>query len=186
MTRSRKSLKSITLRLHKSPWHGFWLNTQHVCVRIVSHPKTCPHHPHVGVPIPGCRTVERLDENSKAGHLDLSSAVFILIAFLPSVLGVLDIFAEEDRVQYHDRPQLSKREVHALGRNGEYKQEILLFGLADWVIGKWRETRDFSWKRVVGHPESLRSLLLGVGKDSVESVGYVSFWLFRFSHNLTL
>lgn len=80
----------------------------------------------------------------------------------------------ENRFPHFILPQLSKREVHEMGRNGVYKQEILLFGLADWVMGKWKHAHDLSLKNREAYQETGFAITVAMVRDSIETVGYVS------------
>jgi hypothetical protein len=68
-------------------------------------------------------------------------------------------------------------DIRRLGKQGEYKQEMVLFGLKNWVMGKWegvkleqmREQEDA--KQNVGYIE----LGLGLGQHSIETAFYVRF-----------
>lgn len=61
-----------------------------------------------------------------------------------------------------------------MGRNGQYKQEILLFGLADWVMAKWKEVIDTMRDEREARQESNFSVGVSMVKDSVETICYVS------------
>ncbi|KAG8904990.1 hypothetical protein FRB99_000904 [Tulasnella sp. 403] len=76
-----------------------------------------------------------------SGSITLSSLIFVLMSFIPSLLG---LFATTPR-QAPPPPDsiITKGEIRQMGGNGQYKQEILLFGLADWVMDKWQEFREY-------------------------------------------
>lgn len=55
-----------------------------------------------------------------------------------------------------------------------YKQEILLFGLAQWVLEKWRQANEMSLKLQETYQQVGLGDAVALVRDSVETVGYVS------------
>ncbi|KAL7424591.1 hypothetical protein Q5752_000275 [Cryptotrichosporon argae] len=61
--------------------------------------------------------------------------------------------------------------IKDLGRNGGYKQEIVLFGLSDWVLTKWEalKVRQVAVQATAKHRVSAWELSLGIGSESVQT-----------------
>lgn len=70
---------------------------------------------------------------------------------------------------------MTKREIHELGRNGQYKQEILLFGLGDWVMEKWKQANELTREERDMARDDLWKTGVNMFRDSVESICYVRF-----------
>lgn len=106
------------------------------------------------------------------GSISWSATLFIFLSFLPSLLG---LFNMGERFWGHWlKSPMTKREIHELGRNGMYKQEILLFGLADWVMEKWKQAHDMSIQERDAFRQSNTALGIDMIKDSIETLSYVS------------
>lgn len=67
----------------------------------------------------------------------------------------------------------TKRDIQEMGTNGQYKQEILLFGLADWVMGKWRVAVDQQREQSTTTRDRL-FLTVSLVRDSIRTIVYVS------------
>ncbi|KAJ9121512.1 hypothetical protein QFC22_002130 [Naganishia vaughanmartiniae] len=80
------------------------------------------------------------------------------------------------------------QEVRDLGRNGAYKQEVVLFGLKDWVLGKWEGLRELQMQ------EELRSMSqagvwvlgFGVAEEMVQTGFFALLALRTFSTSISL
>lgn len=113
--------------------------------------------------------------------LNSSSILLILLALAPSAFRLVGSIAfrrhsnKDHRVGWLKRRQ-AEQEVKDLGRKRDYKQEIVLFGLKDWVLGKWDEVA----RMQAGEIDLNRGrngfveLCLGLGQHSVQTAFYVS------------
>ncbi len=106
------------------------------------------------------------------GPPTFSSIAFIVLSFLPAVLGLFTL--ADNRWPPLFTSTMTRREVQEMGRNGIYKQEILSFGLTDWVIEKWNQASDAMFAERQSVEESRSSVSISLVRDSVETVGYVS------------
>lgn len=68
------------------------------------------------------------------------------------------------------------QEVRDLGRNGAYKQEVVLFGLKDWVLGKWEGLRELQMAEELKTMNQAGVWVLGFGvaEEMVQTGFYVS------------
>ncbi|KAG9042468.1 hypothetical protein FS837_010826 [Tulasnella sp. UAMH 9824] len=121
---------------------------------------------------------------TKQGKFSFSTILFLFMSFLPSLLGFLTV------VNHHwgrfFLPPMTKREIHELGRNGQYKQEILLFGLADWVMEKWRQANDLTRQERDMARDDLWKTCVSMARDSVESVCYALIALGAFPTSISI
>ncbi|KIO28294.1 hypothetical protein M407DRAFT_22503 [Tulasnella calospora MUT 4182] len=121
---------------------------------------------------------------TKQGTFSLSTVLFLFMSFLPSLLGFLTV------VNHHWSrfflPPMTKREIHELGRNGQYKQEILLFGLGDWVMDKWRQANDLTREERDMARDDLWKTGVNMARDSVESVCYALIALGAFPTSISI
>ncbi|KAG8904991.1 hypothetical protein FRB99_000905 [Tulasnella sp. 403] len=120
------------------------------------------------------------------GSTSLSSFIFIFLSFLPSLLGLFTIMARNLTVFSGYLKRKAKREILQLGGNGQYKQEILLFGLADWVIGKWRGAHEFEKLQEEVFKEPKFTLGLILARDSVETLCYALIALGMFPPSVSI
>lgn len=65
--------------------------------------------------------------------------------------------------------------IKDMGRNGGYKQEVVLYGLKEWVLNKWDELKV---KQLVEQQKSRQTtrileLGLGLGQEGVQTAFYV-------------
>ncbi|KAG8904992.1 hypothetical protein FRB99_000906 [Tulasnella sp. 403] len=118
------------------------------------------------------------------GSISFSSFMFMFLSFLPSLLGLFTVMAFHFPLFWG--PVMSKREIHEMGRNGQYKQEILLFGLADWVMGKWREVHELEKTQEEAHRESGFTLGVSFARDSVETLCYALIALGMFPPSVSI
>jgi hypothetical protein len=75
--------------------------------------------------------------------------------------------------------QTARREeafIKDLGRNGSYKQEVVLFGLGGWVLEKWDELRQAQIRDGLDRRFGIGYWQLGwgVGEEAVQTLFYVS------------
>ncbi|KAJ9095825.1 hypothetical protein QFC19_007440 [Naganishia cerealis] len=68
------------------------------------------------------------------------------------------------------------QDVRDLGRNGAYKQEVVLFGLKDWVLAKWEGLREVQMRDELQSMNQAGVYLLGFGvaEEMVQTGFYVS------------
>ena len=120
---------------------------------------------------------------SSASKDEFSSSTLILIslALAPSVfrLGGSWLFGrgrgpKRLRAGWHTRRQ--EMNVKDMVRKGGYKQEVVLFGLRDWVLAKWDDVKLQQIKEQENSRErrGLVELGLGLGQESVKTMFYVS------------
>lgn len=121
---------------------------------------------------------------TKNGKFSLSTMLFLFMSFLPSLLGLLTI------VNHHWSrfflPPMTKREIHELGRNGQYKQEILLFGLGDWVMEKWKQANELTREERDMARDDLWKTGVNMFRDSVESICYALIALGAFPTTISI
>lgn len=117
---------------------------------------------------------------SNESHFTWSNLLLILLSLSPSGIRLIGSFLFGDfrrgRRTGIQRLRLEEREVRQIGTRGEFKQEVALFGLKDWVLDKWdrlkkqqlQEQDDVkTWQETV-------ELGLGLSTQSVETAFYVS------------
>lgn len=119
---------------------------------------------------------------SAAGNqLNGSSIALIALSLLPSVLrlGGSFFFAQmrNDRRRLRgNKDRSEERELRQISHTGEYKQEVVLFGLADWVLDKWTALKQRQLKEQEQARENMGMVRLGLGmsQQAVETAFYVS------------
>lgn len=108
--------------------------------------------------------------NAAGGEVSVKAAVYVGMMFAAPLLGLL----RPGRALTHWAIRMNKRDIQEMGRNGQYKQEILLFGLTDWVIGKWKTAVEKEKEiRTTQHASTWR-MGVGIMRDSVRSTVLVS------------
>ena len=72
--------------------------------------------------------------------------------------------------------RIEEMSVKEMGRKGEYKQEIVLFGLKDWVLNRWESLKLVQMENdeMAKGQSNLIDLGLVLGQQSVETAFYVS------------
>ncbi|KAJ9116238.1 hypothetical protein QFC24_006829 [Naganishia onofrii] len=80
------------------------------------------------------------------------------------------------------------QEVRDLGRNGAYKQEVVLFGLKDWVLGKWEGLRELQMQEELRTMSQAGVWMLGFGvaEEMVQTGFYALLALRTFSTSISL
>ncbi|KAJ9096006.1 hypothetical protein QFC21_005370 [Naganishia friedmannii] len=80
------------------------------------------------------------------------------------------------------------QEVRDLGRNGAYKQEVVLFGLKDWVLGKWESLRERQMAEELKSMNEAGVWMLGFGvaEEMVQTGFYALLALRAFSTSISL
>lgn len=106
--------------------------------------------------------------SSSGGTLNARSLFFIVMMFASPLLR----FIGPAHVLPPWLGHWSKRNIQAMGGNGQYKQEILLFGLADWVMGKWRAAVDQQRDQSATTRDRL-FVTISLVRDSIRSIVYV-------------
>ncbi|KAG9015907.1 hypothetical protein FRB90_004217 [Tulasnella sp. 427] len=122
---------------------------------------------------------------TKQARFSLSTFLFLFTSFLPPLLGLLTVGGHHFFGRFF-MPPMTKREIHELGRNGQYKQEILLFGLADWVMEKWRQANDVARQERDMARDDVWSTGVRMVRDSVETVCYALIALGAFPTSISI
>ncbi len=116
------------------------------------------------------------------------SIILIILSFLPALLSILGTFSlfsmpttrsisRNGRLFNWQAARREEREIKDLGRNGGYKQEVVLFELKDWVMKKWEEVRlrqiedQMKQREMVG----LWGIGFSLGQETLQTSFYVSF-----------
>ncbi len=135
------------------------------------------------------------------------SLLLIFLSFLPSLFSIfstlsslsftpsaLDVFTSDRKgIRKGNKKnwQTMRKEeqfIKDLGRNGAYKNEVVLFGLADWVLDKWDVLRreqiatGIERERGAGYWQ----LGWGVGQEAVQTLFYALLALRTFSTSVSL
>ncbi|KAG8859725.1 hypothetical protein FRB96_004299 [Tulasnella sp. 330] len=117
---------------------------------------------------------------SSGGTFNTKSLFFIIMMFASPLLGFIEPGRTAPRWLLH----WNKRDIQAMGSNGQYKQEILLFGLADWVMGKWRTAVNQERDQVTNTRDRL-FLAISLVRDSIRSIVYCLLGLGAFPASVT-
>lgn len=137
--------------------------------------------------------------------LPSESLLLIIFAFLPAALSILgtfftlslparssgssglqNLFSSKGKWKRKGARQSSTtwqetlrdiQDVREFGRNGAYKQEVVLFGLKDWVLGKWEGLREVQMQEELQSMSQAGIYMLGFGvaEEMVQTAFYVSF-----------
>lgn len=134
--------------------------------------------------------------------LPSESLLLILFAFLPATISILGTFitlarpsspsTTTLRALFSRQGKFSRKaakqgnttwqetardlqDVRDLGRNGAYKQEVVLFGLKDWVLEKWERLREVQMREEVESMSRAGYYVLGFGvaEEMVQTGFYV-------------
>ncbi|KAG9025527.1 hypothetical protein FRB95_010076 [Tulasnella sp. JGI-2019a] len=114
------------------------------------------------------------------GTINMRSIIFMIAMFAPSFLGFIQPRGRAPAWLL----RWSKRDIQAMGTNGQYKQEILLFGLADWVMEKWRVAVDQQRDQMTTTRDT-SFLIISLVRDSMRSTVYCLLALGAFPHSVT-
>lgn len=136
--------------------------------------------------------------------LPSESLLLIIFAFLPATLsivgtfftlslparssagsGLQNLFSSKGKWKRKGARQSSTtwqetlrdiQDVREFGRNGAYKQEVLLFGLKDWVLAKWEGLREVQMQEELQSMSQAGIYMLGFGvaEEMVQTAFYVS------------
>lgn len=126
-------------------------------------------------------------------HLLLPSEnlVVILLAFLPSLLSIFaHLFAfpsSGKRGKTLKQPKASSNpswqqtvqdlnHIKDMGKNGSYKQEVVLFDLKDWIMDRWEDVRSEQIRNEFERSQSFGYYALGIGavEETAQATFYVS------------
>jgi hypothetical protein len=116
--------------------------------------------------------------------LNTSTVILIVLSLAPTGLRLAaSWFAESMRNRKNGstkdwrKQRRDEMDIRDMGRKGEYKQEVVLFGLKDWVLGKWDDVKIAQMKEQENATETVGyvELWLGLGQHSIETAFYVSF-----------
>ncbi|KAJ9111558.1 hypothetical protein QFC20_002531 [Naganishia adeliensis] len=80
------------------------------------------------------------------------------------------------------------QDVREFGWNGAYKQEVVLFGLKDWVLGKWEGLREVQMQEELQSMSQAGIYMLGFGvaEEMVQTAFYALLALRTFSTSISL
>lgn len=74
-----------------------------------------------------------------------SSYLLIFLAITPALLHTIGrLVRPDDKSQwrrYYRQARDAEKDVRKLGSSGGYKQEVVLFGLKDWILARWDRAR---------------------------------------------
>lgn len=126
------------------------------------------------------------------------SAILLVLCFLPSVLSLSStLFSlsvpiksvrprpgklkgnpgiSESESQARRDTNFAIQHVKVLGKNGAYKQEVVLFGLKDWILEKWEELVQLQMETEMAHRSRLGWMLVSfrVSEEAVQTAFLVS------------
>jgi hypothetical protein len=135
--------------------------------------------------------------------LPSESLLLIIFAFLPATLSILgtfftlslparssggnglqNLFSSKGKWKRKAAKQSSTtwqetlrdiQDVRDLGRNGAYKQEVVLFGLKDWVLAKWEGLREVQMQEELQSMSQAGYYMLGFGvaEEMMQTAFYV-------------
>jgi hypothetical protein len=123
----------------------------------------------------GRKTVDTPAANATDG----SSIALLFLAFLPSIVRLVGGWMKTSwslrRSWAYERFE-RERNVKDLGRNGGYKQEVVLFGLKDWILQVWDEQRRAGLQNTESFQRDVGGVDIGIGlvQEGVQNVFYVS------------
>jgi hypothetical protein len=127
--------------------------------------------------------------------ISTKSVILLVLCFLPSVLSLSGTLfslsvplkpkgklASPGKLK--NNPGISESESHArretgyevqhmkaLGKNGKYKQEVVLFGLKEWILTKWEGLVDLQMETEMAHRGRLGWMLVSfrVSEEAVQT-----------------
>lgn len=137
------------------------------------------------------------------------SLLLILFAFLPAALSILGTFltlalparpgsthtlgtlfstkgkfsrkaAKQSNTTWQETAR-DLQDVRDLGRNGAYKQEVILFGLKEWVLDKWEKLREVQMREELQSMSRAGYYVLGFGV--AEEMVQTAFYVRTFCHD---
>ncbi len=111
-------------------------------------------------------------------QLNSSSIILISLSLAPSVFRLIRswTFSEWNKFKRRSawrKARMEEREIKNMGRKGDYKQEVVLFGLKDWVLEKWDVLKLAQMKEEAKERVGVFELGLGLGQQGVETAFYV-------------
>ncbi|KAK4684083.1 hypothetical protein P7C73_g6120, partial [Tremellales sp. Uapishka_1] len=123
-----------------------------------------------------------------------SSLLLIVLSLSPSLFRILGSFASSgvgtkgNKRMNWMRSRKDERAIKDLGRNGGYKQEIVLFGLKDWVMEKWDKLKieQLNAQEMQKQQMGIVELGLGMGQEGAQTAFYVLLALRSLSTSLSL
>ncbi|KAG8923489.1 hypothetical protein FRC02_011107 [Tulasnella sp. 418] len=124
---------------------------------------------------------------SASNPLSWANLLFAFITFLPAFITLIERFVIVAPVYLGDFG-MKTRQITQLGQMGPYKQEILLFGLADWVLQKWENVTFDSRQRRTEYRQNERISYTGVNiiRDSLHSMQYAFIAIGAFPATISL
>ncbi|GHJ87892.1 hypothetical protein NliqN6_4294 [Naganishia liquefaciens] len=148
--------------------------------------------------------------------LPSESLLLILFAFLPAALSILGTFltlalparpgsssslgtlfsakgkfsrkaARQSNTTWQETAR-DLQDIRDLGRNGAYKQEVVLFRLKDWVLAKWEQLREVQMQEELQSMNRAGYYVLGFGvaEEMVQTAFYALLALRTFSTSISL
>jgi len=141
---------------------------------------------------------EHRDPVSLFFGLSTNSVLLLVLCFLPSVLSLCGtLFSLSSPLQVRrlvpgklrGNPGISESEsqarmdtnsqvqhVKVLGKNGAYKQEVILFGLKEWILTKWEGLVQLQMETEMAHRSRLGWMLVSfrVSEEAVQTAFLVS------------
>ena len=121
-----------------------------------------------------------ITSSSTSGIMSPSSLFLILLSVIPSILPFLRRPGQGvKRRQAWRKNRREEGELKEMARRGEYKQELVLFGLADWLLDRWDAVTRIRIREQEEAREQmgLTSLGLGLSGHGIETIFYVSLSL---------
>lgn len=115
------------------------------------------------------------------GSLGLSSLLLITLSITPALLkafisltGKAEAYTESHRL-FLMRCWKEEESMKDMGSKGEFRQEIILFGLRQWVLDKWEKAKLASSTSTSTVQKGHRSFSLGLGvvEEGVQTTFYV-------------
>lgn len=116
----------------------------------------------------------------KLGRLGWSSALLIALSLGPSLsqafAGIVRPSGSKQARASRISSRQKEQDVKAMGKNGEFKQEVLLFGLKDWVLAKWDRMRVDKESERINEQRGFEGFEFGLGmvQEGAQTSFYVS------------
>lgn len=118
--------------------------------------------------------------NGGGANIGWSSVILITLSLAPSFIRTISPLLRRRDFTRHRWDDIIRhrtaRNIKTMGGNNSYKQEIMLFGLKDWVLERWdRAKREIEDDKVLRQRDSAPyDLGLGMFEESVRTSFYVS------------
>lgn len=144
-------------------------------------------------PVGWMRTYSQLTYPLNRLVLPSESLILIILSFLPSAFSLLGTFFQfqvptttrpkkaakamrKGRDDSWQKTQQELTDIKEIGRNGSYKQEVVLFDLKEWIMARWEDLRRRQIENELHQNSRFGWYMLGFGamEEAVQTSFYVS------------